>query len=354
MRKTAERYDMKSRNITFDILRILACFMVVLMHSPMPDGGDNGAFLVAVGYATAPSIGLFFMLSGALLLPVKMPYFCFLRKRFSKILIPTFIWSIVYLGIKAYDNELGNGVLQALVSIPFSAQGTGVLWFMYTLSGLYLLAPVLSPWVEKASRREFQFVLVLWCVTLCYSILDFVVLTNATTTGILYYFTGYAGYFLLGCYLRRHPDSISTLICGTIAALGVVLLLAFKHYNLEFDFFKLFWYQSIFIAAFGIVIYKSATYISKYLNEERIKWGYRILTVISNTTFGIYLIHILVMRYWLWHQSWILSITNYPLQCLAIAIITMLISTLLCLLIASMPYAEWLIGYRLKKKLSNG
>lgn len=61
---------MKQRDITLDMLRIIACMMVVLMHSPIPSSNNaNGLLLSSVSYFTAPCIGLFFMVSGALLLP---------------------------------------------------------------------------------------------------------------------------------------------------------------------------------------------------------------------------------------------------------------------------------------------
>lgn len=61
---------MKERLYWLDITRILACIMVVLMHSPIPSVQTNGLFLASLSYFTAPSIGLFFMVSGVLLLPV--------------------------------------------------------------------------------------------------------------------------------------------------------------------------------------------------------------------------------------------------------------------------------------------
>lgn len=60
---------MKERDLSLDIIRIIACVMVVIMHSPMPSSRANGLFLSSLSYFTAPCIGLFFMVSGALLLP---------------------------------------------------------------------------------------------------------------------------------------------------------------------------------------------------------------------------------------------------------------------------------------------
>lgn len=59
----------KQRDYSLDLVRILACFMVVLMHSPMQTENANGLLLSSLSYFTAPCIGLFFMVSGALLLP---------------------------------------------------------------------------------------------------------------------------------------------------------------------------------------------------------------------------------------------------------------------------------------------
>ncbi|WP_279162877.1 hypothetical protein [Muribaculum intestinale] len=39
---------MKPRGNTLDIIRLLACFMVVLMHSPLPSDNANGPYLAII------------------------------------------------------------------------------------------------------------------------------------------------------------------------------------------------------------------------------------------------------------------------------------------------------------------
>lgn len=60
---------MKQRDFSLDLMRTLACVMVVLMHSPMQTDSANSLILSSLSYFTAPCIGLFFMVSGALILP---------------------------------------------------------------------------------------------------------------------------------------------------------------------------------------------------------------------------------------------------------------------------------------------
>ena len=82
----------KRRYVFLDVIRLVACLMIVLMHSPMPGLNTLGIVLCGISYLTAPGIGLFFMVSGALLLKrnVDNPFETriFLQRRFIKILIP--------------------------------------------------------------------------------------------------------------------------------------------------------------------------------------------------------------------------------------------------------------------------
>ena len=125
---------MPQRIKSYDILRTLACLMIVAMHSPLAGdtASSNSMFLTTLSYLTAPGIGLFFILSGALLLPVKEETSLFLRKRLGKVIWPTVFWSFFYLLAEYLLNGQSLSI-RKFASILFSAQGHGILWFMYTL-----------------------------------------------------------------------------------------------------------------------------------------------------------------------------------------------------------------------------
>lgn len=337
---------MRQRDVSLDIIRVVACVFVVAMHSPMPSDNANGIFLVALSYFTAPCIGLFFMVSGALLLPVKEEYPTFLKKRFGKVLWPTLFWTVIYIALNIYKTPESVNIIATVMSIPLSAQGHGVLWFMYTLAGLYLLAPILSGWLQCAGKKDIQIVLSLWCVTLCYPIFEQWLMINESVTGILYYFGGYAGYFLLGYYLKKYPDSLSLPGSAIIAGLGVVILLFSKHYEIEIDFYRMFWYLSIFVVALSVTIWKSVVAIVKRVKIKETK----LIARLSNLSFGIYLCHILIMREMIWNINWIDSMTNYVLQSALIFVLTVVISAILCELLSRLPFAQALIGYRYSRK----
>ena len=70
---------MGERNYTFDVIRITAMVLIICMHTPIPGVGTPGVVLSTISYLTAPSIGLFLMISGALLhIPVVVVLTCVL------------------------------------------------------------------------------------------------------------------------------------------------------------------------------------------------------------------------------------------------------------------------------------
>lgn len=329
----------QNRVAAFDILRILACLMIVAMHAPLPGGEEDGLFISSLSYLTAPGIGLFFMISGALLLPVNETGIVFLRRRSTKIAIPTIIWTLLYLLFKVHFK--GDSLtLRALLSVPFSAQGTPVFWFIYTLLGLYLLAPVLSHWLRVASRRELEFYLLLWVVSLGYPVLKFIADINTSHTGILYYFTGYAGYFLLGYYLKTYPDRIAFrwVIPAMLVALVVPIFCKLK--DVQVDFYDLFWYLSIFVAVQCVFWWKLICCASARFEGR----AFPILTAISKRTFGIYLVHIFIMRYLLWNWDFIVNLHPFWLQTLVIVVLTFAGSLAVSYLISLLPFSKYLVG----------
>lgn len=69
------------------------------------------------------------------------------------------------------------------------------------------------------------------------------------------------------------------------------------------------------------------------------------LSTISGLSFGIYLIHIFIMRTLLWNWDVITEIPNYYLQTAVVALFTFIGSYVVCKIISYLPYSQYVIGY---------
>jgi surface polysaccharide O-acyltransferase-like enzyme len=275
------------------------------------------------------------MLSGALLLENSLTTQEFLKKRFSKILIPTLVWTLFYLFIRYQGEGISiDSVLISVLSIPFSSQGHGVLWFMYTLAGLYMLTPILSKWLKTASKREVKFYLLLWGITLIYPYLKLWLQVNESNTGILYYFSGFVGYFVFGYYLKHHYKyQLWHVIMSTIVAVIVPLLLYSS--GIEFDFFSSLWYLSLPVAMLAFTIF---VLVMCCPNKQM-----SLVSKISKLSFGIYFVHIFIMRRIIWNIDWINHLSGI-VQITLIALSSFLLSLFLSWLISKLPFSKYMIG----------
>ena len=339
----------KQRTIYLDIIRIVACVMVITMHAPILGEGASahGPFLVFSSYLTSPCVPLFFMVSGSLLLPCKegITASLYIKKRIGKIVGPTICFSIFYIMLNISKLSVLGGMTD-LFSIPFTAQGHGILWFMYTLAGLYLLVPVVSPWLRNASRHEIEIYLALWLVTLLYPYIGLVLEINTSDTGLLYYFSGYAGYFLLGHYMSRYALPLRWLVSVVLLVLPLPVLN--KILGWELDFYSVFWYLSAPVAVMAAGWFALIKIIF-----EKIEMGKALLNFIvtvSNLSFGMYLVHIFVMRTLLYKWSFIQDFNDYYIQTFVVVVLTCIGSFGICYIISKLPLSQYIIGYTVHKK----
>lgn len=342
---------MKQRYFYLDVVRCLACFLVVVMHSMRGGDNANAVLYVALDTLAKPCNALFFMASGALLLPVKTDRSKFLKRRLAKIIIPCLVWTIV---ANLFDVACGkqsfSEMLAILVNVPFSDKAYGILWFVYVLIGLYILAPILSPWLSSASKSDVRWLLGIWGVTLILIIARNFIRFPDDERQMLYYFGGYGGYFLLGYYLHQYRPRQNTLLLMFMILLSfVVALLLRAPMFLELNRNSFLGYLSIFIAlsSYGwfTLIQKSISSNNTGNESEKINSPIRnFVTKVSNLTFGVYLIHILV-RDTIWHIPFVIS-HGCLIELILTILFTFVFSLSVVWLISMLPFANYIIGYK--------
>lgn len=239
-----------NRIVWLDVIRCVAMIMGIGVHcidpfyiSPTMRAIPEYTHWAAIyGSLLRPSVPLFVMMTGLLLLPVKkQPLGKFYKKRIYRVLFPFLIWSVLYsmfpwvTGVLGLPKEIIGDFfcytqgqesqslidsLKDVAMIPFNfSHKENHMWYIYLLIGLYLYMPFFSAWIENADRKTKRAFLLIWIISLFIPYLKeyvanclfersgYVFGTDTWNEfGLFYYFAGFNGYLLLGHYVKKGND----------------------------------------------------------------------------------------------------------------------------------------------------
>ncbi len=309
-----------------DRLRNLATVLVIAIHISAPIAHQYPHFDTWQWWAAnwwdalgRPAVNMFVMLSGFLLLGKDYETGAFIQKRFTRVLIPALAWMVAYLfyGYLAKNDPatLGQALLK-IVQGPVHYH----LWFIYLILGLYLLYPILRPWVRQASDRDFWYFFT-GCIVGTWLFKILLIFFNIRIGLYFELFTNQAGHFVLGYYLGTKVAAGETspvasispwrLSRGQLIALGWVLAIGGGVATAVGGY-----WHSTALGAFQPYFYDYLTpnvtlSAAGWLLLARHAWNTRPLLEVerefSAASFGIYLAHVFVMDWWgqcgYWHSK---------------------------------------------------
>lgn len=298
-----------NRMVYLDVLRILAAFSVVMLHSAAQFWYRldirSTEWVVANSYNAVFRFGvpIFVMISGALFLAPD--YKVDVKRLFTHNILRLFIISVVWSSIYGlFDcmwlfgiSNLGvKDILREMLS------GRYHLWFLPMLMGIYMLVPVLKSWLEHASKRNVEyFILLFLIIQIGGETLRALTVTDEIHTGIdvlkVDMVCGYLGYFVLGYYLVHVGISDKWRKRIYTAALPAALL------NVLLGCL-LVWQNGIETApiydSFGLFTFVIATAIFLICRNGKREFSEttgKVLREISGSTMGAYLMHVGFMEY---------------------------------------------------------
>jgi surface polysaccharide O-acyltransferase-like enzyme len=219
-------------------------------------------------------------------------------------------WSILYrliffLGRYFIKREIFDfyDILNIFSGIIFSPAWYH-LWFLYMLIGIYLLIPIIRIFVTISKRGYIEYILVLFFLfgtflPLCDSFLG---LSPFFKNREIYFqipeLSGYIGYFIAGYYFANYElnKKIKVAIC-ILAVLSMfsmifgtaILSLYDGEYNRIFD-------ENILATTMFVSYFIFSFFKEKLFNKQMPMKYKQIIINISKNTFGIYLIHPLVLE----------------------------------------------------------
>ena len=352
----------QTRQLGIDLLRIIACYMVIQVHSgEFYYIGDVGQTLNTtdanwVGWYNSlcrSSVPLFVMASGFFLFPVG-DVNTFFKKRMSRVVFPFMIWCVLYAIYFFLTNQstLSGILTNSLKTFVNFGTDVGHLWFVYMLLGIYLFAPIISPWVQTASRKNIELYLILWAVSLSipYIHLIFPQIWGEAywnRTPMLYYFSGFMGYAILAAYIRRfhlapqpwnYSLGVLLILAGyAITAYGFLQRLPTEKMVITLE---LTWgFETINVAMMTAGIFLILKNINPFKNNRAAQSA---ILDISSKTYGVYLAHIMLLNA---VHSWLNPyFSSAAIKVPLIALVTFILTFIVIKVLSYLPKSKLLIG----------
>lgn len=306
--------ETKQRLTNIDLLRILACFFIVMVHSFT--GADTADLTTFSGITlhTLNAIGhtgtiLFFFISGMFLLSedYEFSFRKFYTKNFLKLLIAYISWVIIYhLAGLIIRGDYSYAVLKDTIINIIYGKVYYHFWYMPMLLGIYLLLPFLRAICHSGKKILFYFVLLFLAFQVFFPTIFFFdfpykhYLVSVITRIPFTLVTHHVGYFVLGYALTELLKTRKTgkspyifagfMIAGPLLSLFGDYLLFLQKGSHGVKFNTLF-SATLCITAIGIFLLFTQWRISfSEKNAKRVAY-------ISRLTFGIYILHPLVLNY---------------------------------------------------------
>lgn len=327
------------RYIAYDIMRIIACFGVIMIHCAVFEQEALYNYstweyqgIKLWGVLSRWAVPAFVMLSGMLVIP-KADEISIKRlfiHRVFRMLFAYIAWSCVYSFYNTYVLEKVYATTKLKTFIDGCFSGEIHMWYLPMLGGLYLISPILSIIVRNASRKWSAF----WIAGLVMftSIIPFIEFLNIKFVSVivqsingymdLQFLGGWTLYFVLGYYIGIH----------TFTKKERILIYSISMVALIFTFYFTIIYCMVHGKARGVLSYEYPNIvlfsggIMIFFKEEVSNLHFKNTTEkriigLSKLTFGIYLIHVLLLKvfyFWGINIQMFHPLLSVPLVALAV------------------------------------
>lgn len=285
---------MKEKNYQLEVLRVISCFNVVLIHvcnlySRSFGDISNGeyVFSVILNAMARTSVPIFFMISGATSLGSNYDFKKYVKKvvNMAVVLLTASvlyrIWNIIYFD-RAYDYH-------DIFDTPTKLH----LWYLYAYLGIMIILPFLQSMFRNLEKKYEILFVILWFVAIvAHRVLyrlDMGIGYPLPLIGSTYY----VGYFVLGHLICKYLKEIKIksvwlYVIRYGSLLTTIFMMCYGSFsrNKHYDWY---WqYRALFIALQSVAMF---ILIASAVPKKRTVFGKDVVTVIARLSFMIYLVH---------------------------------------------------------------
>ena len=291
-------------------MRFIACFAVMIVHISATGVTEyiQGSFphivMTLLNRSLKFTTPIFIFLSGITgfygYRNKELKYFQFLKKRLPKVLIPYFIWCIIYyltyikMGYYIFDIKFFvKSVLQGTMSYH--------LYFVIIITQLYILGPVFYKLVKNSKNKILLLVISAIITSLCVEYIRFDLSDRI--------FLKYMFFYMFGMFVSLEYDKYTTWLKEhrNFAIIGYIIIgLAYtlvSYYNMKIYSFVWFIFSTVSILF---------VYLVGLISKDKLQKMYSFIKIFGQSSYYVYLMHpiILTLLIYMAANKGILSVTT--------------------------------------------
>ncbi len=299
------------RELQLDILRIMSCYLVILVHTAMEGwysiSPRTYTWTVLNFYDTLgrPSLPIFIMISGSL----------FLRKEkidLKKLWVKNILHlAVIYIVWAVFYAIMNNGVKKAIADpkivweTVFGPNPQYHLWYLRTLINLYAISPLLWLLVHSMNKKSFHYFLIIFFI---FGLLKTTVYELPFIPGWLHEqinlfvemdLVGFSAYFMLGYFLSL-PEYTEMYSIKKLSIIYIITMLAAAFLNQLIAWVDNWPTQALYnnfsipvaIEAICLFLIIRKKFAGFDLSPRKKKW----FLMLSESTLFVYLVHMFVIQ----------------------------------------------------------
>lgn len=292
-----------------DFLRIISAFAVVFLHVCAQNwfnvsyNSYKWNILNIYDSLVRWCVPVFVMISGVLFLQKDKTIKELYSKNIFHIFLVLILWSFIYSVVELFQNNL-----TIKDSVILFIKGTGHLWYLKMILGLYILIPIIKRVVQDKKLTKYVlsviFIFSMFLPQLIYVIgvkyeTLLKIFNDIMKYNIFTYSLGFIFYFILGYHINntvisdRNKKVIYVLGLAGFLFTAISTYLISKYTKTNNSMFYDFCSINVALESIAIFVFAKDINYKFSIKSEKFK---RIITSLSKYSFGCYLIHMLVIK----------------------------------------------------------
>lgn len=313
----------EERDIWVDIIRIIACFLVIMVHIRIPlrgPGGNIRKAVILINCILTPAVGIFFMITGFFMyrsdMSIKKTAFRFLKHimmpsvciAFTSIVLREWLFDRTDVFGAIYNSDFMESVDQVVrgvlsLNVSYWGDTCGHLWYVMEYAQLILMFPFIAILIRYANDKILVYVAgftliraVVMDINQFFPFPFEIFVTSFFPVSQSYCIIGYLLYKNKTRLARPKVTIVMAGMYGVILCLMLILEINYVLNKKIMDFSGM--YYSTLHSGIGqlmtfilVTFFLSLSWVGEKINHR----GKQIISYIGNMTFYIYLIHFMII-----------------------------------------------------------